>query len=655
MPAYPPLSSFLGFPQALWGFALFIPLILLYLLKPKPKRIIFSSIMFIHRIEKSKRFASALKRFVTDPLLLIQMLIIALLLASISDPFYKTKEVVKERTAVIIVLDGSASMKATDVSPDRFSAAVKAARKVVGSLTPEDTVAIVLSEKIPILALKRGAPADALRALDALKPSDSPASLGDAVYFSKDLLSEANVSKKIYVLSDFSFQDGMGVDAAKNIALRDGIDVEFVRVSEGRKNFAINSILAQRMPADKTRAYLSFMVTNYGTKEENVKADIKLDNQTFDSIEKVVPPQASVLYTREFSVSWREHQVEVELDEDDDLAVDNRVYAYLPEMRTLRVLLISNDFVGGDRFVRYALNSINNVRLYDSAPPVTPPTDDVDTVILGNFESGKVLPGTYDDLARLVERGGALVVTPSTGLYSISEKTFQELLPVYIGGVVNKETEVLRKINHEVIDEREVVFEETAVKRYFKVEAKKDAVVLAAARDGTPLIAYTAYGKGKVFYLGLSSDPEWSNFYYTSSYPILWSRLIDWVNVPLGEISVSSFAAGEYLPKVKGNVVVTTPSGKKIKSSNLLLDEVGVYYVDHESGSDTVNVNLANPKESNITSIIEAGEAVSSEKFRIEEEEVDVDKKVYTWFAYAALAVLAFEAFFLRRRGYYGE
>jgi hypothetical protein len=494
-----------------------------------------------------------------------------------------------------------------------------------------------------------------VNALAALKPSDSPASLGDAIYFSKDLISEENVSKKIYVFSDFSFQEGMDVAAARSIALRDGIGVEFVKVSETHRNYAINSIIAQRMPADKTRAYLSFIVTNYCDKEENIKADIKLDNQTFDSLEKIVPPQASMLYTREFSVSWKEHLIEVDLDESDELSVDNKVYAHLPEIRTLRVLLISNDFVGGDRFVRYALNSINNIRLFDSAPPVTPRTEEVDTVILGNFEAGKVLPGTYGDIAALVERGGAFIVTPSTGLYSVNDKTLQELLPVFLGSVVNKETEVIRKINHEVIDEREVIFEETAVKRYFKAEAKNDAVVLARARDGTPLLAYKTYGKGKVFYLGLSSDPEWSNFYYTSSYPILWSRLVDWINIPSGEVSVSSFTAGDYLPKIKGNVVVATPSGKKIKSSNLLLDEVGVYYIDHEGGKDAINVNLANPRESNITSVTESGETVSSEKFSIIEEEVDVNKKVYAWFAFAALAVLLFEAFFLRRRGYYGE
>ncbi|MFH1788171.1 MAG: BatA and WFA domain-containing protein, partial [Candidatus Altiarchaeota archaeon] len=256
MPAYPPLNSFLGYPNALWAFTLFIPLILLYLLKPKPRRIIFSSIMFIQHIEKSKRFRSALKKFVSDPLLLVQIMILAFLILSVADPYYKTMDVVTEREAVIIVLDASASMKATDVSPNRFSAAIESAKKVVGSLTQDDTVAIVLAEKIPILALKKATPDKALEILDKLAASGSPASLGDAMYFAKDLLGGENTTKRMYVFSDFSYQDGMDVEAAENIALREGTSVDFIRVCESHRNYAINSILAQRMPADKTRAYL---------------------------------------------------------------------------------------------------------------------------------------------------------------------------------------------------------------------------------------------------------------------------------------------------------------------------------------------------------------------------------------------------------------
>ena len=654
MPIYPPLNSFLGFPGALMGLSLFIPLILLYLLKPKPKRIVFSSIMFIKHLEKTKRFSSALKRFVTDPLLLIQLIIISLMIICLADPFYHTNEVVREAEAVILVLDGSASMKSTDVQPNRFSQGVISAEKVIASLDADDTVAIILSEKIPILAMKSGTPQEALRVLQNLKPADSPASLGDAIYFSRDLVKKENVSKKIFVFSDFSYQEGMDVEAAKTIALREGISVEFVQIGEDHTNYAINSILAQRSPTDKTRVYLSFMVTNYADKTENIKADIKLDGKHFDSLEKIVPAHSSMLYTREFGISFKEHLITVELDEEDQLQVDNTVSAYLPQLRTLRLVLISNDFIGGDRFIRFALGSINNVRLFDSAPPVTPRTDEVDTVVLGEFDVDKVLPGTYDDIARLVERGGALVVTPSSSLYSVTDKTFYNLMPVTLAGGVNKESEVLRVVNHEVIDEREVVFEETIVKRYFKVAAKKDTVVLAKTRDGTPLIAYHTYGKGKVFYLGVSSDPEWSNFYYTSSYPILWSRLIDWVNIPLGELSVSSYIAGDYMPKIKGDVEITTPSRKRIRSSNILLDEVGVYYVAHEGRRDTLTVNLVNAREANITSILSSEKAVASDSFRIEDVEEEVLKKVFSWFILLAFMVLVFEAFYLRRRGYYG-
>ena len=73
-------------PLALLGILLAIPIILLYLLKPKPKKVKFPTVMFMTHMEKDKRFKFFPKRFIRDPLLIIQVLLLIFLVLAITEP-----------------------------------------------------------------------------------------------------------------------------------------------------------------------------------------------------------------------------------------------------------------------------------------------------------------------------------------------------------------------------------------------------------------------------------------------------------------------------------------------------------------------------------------------------------------------------------------
>jgi len=99
-------------PLALLGFLSLIPIVILYLIKPKPRDIKIPSLMFILDAErKEHRYETMLKKIIRDPLMLMQLLFLILLTLAMAAPFYTANETVRADHTVIII-DASASMQA---------------------------------------------------------------------------------------------------------------------------------------------------------------------------------------------------------------------------------------------------------------------------------------------------------------------------------------------------------------------------------------------------------------------------------------------------------------------------------------------------------------------------------------------------------------
>lgn len=183
-------------PLALWGILLALPVIILYLLRPKPKHIRFPSVMFIINAEKAKRLRSFFKKIIRDPLLLLQILLIAILACAAAGPYFYTMEEQSLKETAVIVMDSSASMQATDVSPDRFGRARAVARDIIGRMNDESAVSIVLAENSPIILGKGMDKESAIMALASSFVSDAPGNIGDAILFAKDMFSRDDANKR---------------------------------------------------------------------------------------------------------------------------------------------------------------------------------------------------------------------------------------------------------------------------------------------------------------------------------------------------------------------------------------------------------------------------------------------------------------------------
>lgn len=138
----------------------------------------------------------------------------------------------KERATIIVAMDTSLSMKATDVSPNRISAAKKAARQFVSTLPPKLNVGLVTfdgSARVDVTPTTDRQ--TVMTAIKSLTLHEGTA-IGDAVEVSLDAIARVpkdDTGKKapgiIVLLSDGSTTMGTPTDAAGPIAKKAGVPV----------------------------------------------------------------------------------------------------------------------------------------------------------------------------------------------------------------------------------------------------------------------------------------------------------------------------------------------------------------------------------------------------------------------------------------------
>src|SRR5262245_1853314 len=132
--------SFLS-PLALLVGALSIPLVLLYFLKVRRREATVPSLLLWDPALRDREASTFFQRLQRDPLLILQILALLALTVALARPAVTVMGHGAKR--IVVVMDGSASMKATDTSPSRFVQAQRAALGLVSSLGEGAEVMVV--------------------------------------------------------------------------------------------------------------------------------------------------------------------------------------------------------------------------------------------------------------------------------------------------------------------------------------------------------------------------------------------------------------------------------------------------------------------------------------------------------------------------------
>jgi hypothetical protein len=189
----------------LWAFAAVaaLPIVLHLLSRQRLRKIPFSSIMLLSRLEKSQMRRLRLRQLL---LLILRTLAVLALVFAFTRPLVRGSRagaIGGEETAAVIVVDGSASMSLLGREGRRMDRARSLASRIIETFGPGDRVAFVGDTGDVSGARFLYSSEEWAGVVDALAPGDGRANLGRAAMRSMKLLdTTASGSNELYVITD---------------------------------------------------------------------------------------------------------------------------------------------------------------------------------------------------------------------------------------------------------------------------------------------------------------------------------------------------------------------------------------------------------------------------------------------------------------------
>jgi hypothetical protein len=592
----------IGNSSGLWALLALVPLIILYLIRPKPKRMAIPSLMFFMRSSGARKLTSFLKQITRDWLFLIQLILLLALVLTFSEPFTNYQHDVTA-TNTVIVIDVSASSWTAEGSRTRFDLAIAQAKKVLGSKNT-----IILAKGVPFIALQDATSQETTKFLNSLAPRQTVSRIGEAVILAGEALGSEG---RVIVISDFINTGGQDPDIAKAVLETKGLVVDFINVGTiGKSNVGIVQLDAGN---EQTTIY----VKNYNKQEVNTNLVVGA-SQTALSI----PGQGIETY----SFQTPPGVTRLELGIRDDLLVDNVAYLSAPPGGRAQVNLISSNV---STFLRNALLASGELEMTVSKPPVIE-EGVFDVFVINNVDMAQLLPGTFEDLMQKAENGATVIVAVQENSDRID---YRGLLPMRLSGKGGGGFVSVEQLNRftKNIDFGKADF-------VFQAEPVGDQAIITTVND-VPAISIKSVGNGKLVYYGI---PESSEFKYSPHFPIFWTELMKFVTEQQ-DVRNLNFKAGDTL-LLDEEQKIKTPT-RTVKMAALVLDESGVYELEDR----IIAVNLVDEVESNVN--LEEPVGTKSTDYELKPVKETREFSWTIWLLIIGLVFVMFEVFFVKYRG----
>ncbi len=577
------------YPLGLAALLSIIPLIIIYLVRPKPRQEVIPSLMFLMRRKGRTKKQSFLQRFISNLLLYLQILVLVFVAISLAQPFITVPEANVLGDSVIII-DASGSMG----TGNRFEQARQFAYSQIS-----DTTTIILAKNNPEVILQRGSAADAQAILNNIKPSGTTTNLFDAIKISENFLENRG---KISVISDFidtSSPDSFET-AIRTLRSRGNV-VNIKNVFSRASNVGIVDLIVN---PDKSTVTLK----NYDDKERTFNLIV------VDKSQEVVLVPGGI---KSFDFNTPLGKSTVKIDVQDDFQLDNQVYMSTPENRRTRVLLINSQ---EDKYITIALEENEQIQL-EKVSPLSVDKFDYDVIIIGNVDSDKILSGTIQSIKERVQQGFGAIVLANEESDKID---YKELVDV--GDGLLEDTIVGSNSLT-----RDIIFGKS---KFFS----GDGMPLAVSPSNHTVISYKTIGNGRVLYYGILD--QFSGFKFDLNYPVFWKNVVNFV-LNRKDISELNTKSGKILT-FENPVNVATPSGQE-ESDTISLDDLGFYGF----GPYTMSSNMLDLRESDVNNennIEESLEEVMGSK-------KDVPFEISYIILILIVALVIFEVIYVKYRG----
>lgn len=538
-------------PSVLFGLiAATIPLILHLLNLRKLKKIEFSSLKFLKELQKTKIKKLKLKRLL---LLILRTLAIIFIVIAFARPAIQSHLPLLgnySNSGSIILLDNSPSMNVSDEYGNRFNQAKNTARSIISTFAEGDESAVIPmadnyfeGERI----LSRNSEF-IQKELDKITVSSSTANLEKSLRTATDLLQKShNFTKDIYIISDFQnniydrelndsakyakdvsnyFLFPVGSNSKSNIQ---NVSIDSVKLMSGifqKDKPAEVDVTVTNHSKDGVKALVVSMYFN-NAKVSQKSVDLQ-PNETKSILISAVPQSAGI----------NSGKIEIESDALDE---DNTAYFgfIMPDIPT--VALISNQ----SKFLKLALNT----RIYDKnlVNLSEYSLNSLSSLDMSRFDivfvsGGPLRIEDYSRLKQYLAQGGSVVLfadnsTPrdiynrglsELGLGTGSEKLFSADQPAQFT-LLDKDHPIFKSVFKEAGSNKDIV-ESPKIKKALAASGGIQIIQIS----GGAFMNEAKVGEGKVIYIAVPPDNEWSNFPFTGIFPTIIHRAVSYMSSKQG-------------------------------------------------------------------------------------------------------------------------
>ncbi len=259
-------------PAALGLAAFAIPLIVLYMLRSRRQRVEVPSVLLWERADQSVTSAVPWQRLEVTPLLLLQLLVLALLVFALARPFFTQESLLGPHT--VLVVDVSGSMAAAD----RFELALARADAISSDVSDANLVSVVeAGPTAHIVASFLRTPEAVRDALDEITLTGGPGDLDGAIRLGRSLATPDRPTNLV-VLSD---------GGASPLATEPVVGADHVRFSDTADNLSISGFSVDPSAEGIVRVFVN--VTNHTGIPAATELGLRVNGLPSGSVQLEVP------------------------------------------------------------------------------------------------------------------------------------------------------------------------------------------------------------------------------------------------------------------------------------------------------------------------------------------------------------------------------
>jgi len=603
----------------IWLVPLAGAIVVLYLLKLKRKERTVSSVMLWQDAVADIQANAPFQKLKKNLLLLLQLLALLMLVFAIARPFVRARGANENRIAVI--LDSSASMQSTDISPSRFDNAKSKALDVVKRMGPGDTMLVIVAgAKTQVVAPFTSDKRSLAAAISKLRPVDTTCNMRQAMVLALSLVAGKSVAPpRIVVFSDGLFDPLVDLSPGK-------ARIDFERIGKDCDNVAITGMDSRKTLSGEQQVFVS--LRNFSTRKRDFNLEIYMQDQLFDvRDESLAPGEAKQEILS--SLTDAGGRITAKLDISDDLQADNSASVYLTKRGKLSILMVSK----GNIFLQNALNLDPRTQLVRTeVAPADLGKSGYDLVIFDRIQPPASLPP-----------GGYLLVDTAAAQG-----------PADMGPDIQRPTIVDSNQKHPASAYVDFTDVRIASARYLKPKLWATPIIEGEAG---PLGVAGANG-GRRF-VQISFSLLESDFPLHVGFPIFVANCLDWLaptsDSGAGESLHTGQAAYIDIPPAVRRLTVTDPSGQshgvKVIATPMVYQDTehaGVYTVRGKGLAKEFACNVTSPQESATTP--RNAFTVGKTSFASTGKGVRTNREFYGWLIFIALAILTVEWYAYHRR-----